>query len=53
MKSLILEDDLFDHIQDDLMVAMESEDEVVREQKAKVIRAILEQDSAKFSSAVQ
>jgi len=53
MKSLILEDDLFDSIQEDLLGGMEGEDAVLSEQKAKVIRAILEQDSAKFASAVQ
>lgn len=53
MKSLILEDDLFDHIQEELLDDMQGEDAVQSEQKAKVICAILEQDKAKFKYALE
>ncbi len=51
MKGLILEDNFFDHLEEDLKQTSD-EDPVQRDQKAVVIRAILEQDSAKFELAV-
>ena len=51
MKGLILEDDFFNKVEEGLKQTPD-EDPVQRDQKAVVIRAILEQDVAKFEAAV-
>jgi len=51
MKGLILEDDFFEKVEEELKQTQD-EDPVKRDQKAVVIRAILEQDDAKFQAAV-
>ena len=51
MKGLILEEDFFDKVEEGLKQTPD-EDPVQRDQKAVVIRAILEQDTAKFHAAV-
>jgi hypothetical protein len=51
MKGMILEEDFFDKVEEELKQTPD-EDPVQRDQKAVVIRAILEQDIAKFHAAV-
>ena len=51
MKVLIMEENFFDHLEEDLKQTPD-EDPVQRDQKAVVIRAILEQNIAKFEAAV-
>ena len=52
MKPYILEDNLFDNIEEDLNNFEEESDVVKRKQQATVIRAIVEQDWTKFNSAL-
>ena len=52
MKGMILEDDFFEKVEQELK-EIYNEDTVQQNQKAAVIRAILEQDYAKFNAAVE